>query len=364
MSLQIGPHRLPGRVLLAPMAGISDQPFRQLCHDFGAALCGAEMLSSDQRLWSTAKSVRRMDHRGERGIRTVQLAGSEPTTLAAAARANVLHGAQIVDINMGCPAKKVCDKLCGSALLGDEELVRRIFDAVVAAVDVPVTVKIRTGPDPARRNAVRIARLAEGCGIAAIAIHGRTRTDLFRGDAEYQTVREVKSAVGIPVIANGDITTPQKAREVLEATGADAVMIGRGAQGSPWIFRAVNAELQSEKYFSPLLQSVVSEIILQHLDALYAFYGEYTGLRVARKHLGWYCQRQSRPAEARRALLSAESTFAQYELARQVFAATAFDNENTHESDYSQGLAVAQSHRARAQRLFRESQRPSAGAPL
>jgi tRNA-dihydrouridine synthase B len=359
MSLQIGSHRLAGRVLLAPMAGISDQPFRQLCHQFGAALCGAEMLSADQRLWSTLKSQHRMDHRGEGGIRAVQLAGSDPATLAAAASANVSLGAEIIDINMGCPAKKVCNKLCGSALLSDEELVRRIFDAVVAAVDVPVTVKIRTGPDPAQRNAVRIAALAESCGIAAIAIHGRTRTDMFRGAAEYATIRAVKAAVRIPVIANGDITSAEKALEVLNLTGADAVMIGRGAQGSPWIFSAVNARLASGKISSSLLQSAKTTIILQHLEALYAFYGEYTGVRVARKHLSWYCQQSALPAEVRSAMLQADSSSVQFALAQQAFRA---ENENKHESESGQGSAIAQSHGTRAERLLCESGRPSAGA--
>jgi tRNA-dihydrouridine synthase B len=361
MSLQIGPYRLTGKVLLAPMAGISDQPFRQLCHQFGAALCGSEMLSADQRLWTTAKSRHRMDHHGECGIRAVQLAGSDPETLAEAARANVELGAEIIDINMGCPAKKVCNRLCGSALLGDEELVRRIFDAVIAAVDVPVTVKIRTGPDPMRRNAVRIAQLAESCGIAALAIHGRTRSDLFRGDAEYQTIREVKQAVRIPVIANGDIASAEKAREVLDLTGADAVMIGRGAQGSPWIFGAVNAKLGSGKIFSPLLRTEVTRIILQHLESLYAFYGEYTGVRVARKHLSWYCLEHSLAATARSAMLQADSSTAQFALAQQAFGT---ENENQNESESGQGSAVAQPHGARAARLFCEPQRPSAGAAV
>jgi tRNA-dihydrouridine synthase B len=359
MSLRIGSHQLRGRVLLAPMAGISDQPFRQLCHQFGAALCGAEMLSADQRLWATSKSQHRMDHRGEYGVRTVQLAGSDPATLAAAASANVAMGAEIIDINMGCPARKVCNKLCGSALLGDEDLVRRIFDAVVAAVNVPVTVKVRTGPDPARRNAARIAQLAESCGVAAIAIHGRTRTELFRGVAEYQTIREVKAAVRIPVIANGDIATAEKAREVLDETGADAVMIGRGAQGSPWIFSAVNAKLESDKNFPPLLQSAVTAIILQHLESLYAFYGEYTGVRVARKHLGWYCQQQSLPPAVRSAMLQADASSVQFALAQRAFG---YKYEKQHESESGQGSAATESHRTRAARLLRESQRSQAGA--
>jgi tRNA-dihydrouridine synthase B len=318
-ALRIGGRALPGQVLLAPMAGISDAPFRALCHGFGAALCGAEMLSADQRLWHTAKSSRRMDHRAEAGFRAVQLAGADPAALAAAARVNVDLGAELIDINMGCPAKKVCNRQCGSALLSDELLVGHIFEAVVSAVSVPVTVKIRTGPDPARRNAVAIARLAESCGIAAIAVHGRTRSDLFRGSAEYDTIRAVKAAVGIPVFANGDIQDGAAARRALDYTGADAVMLGRAAQGAPWIFRAVNAFLADGKILPPLLRSVSASIILQHLEALYTFYGEYTGLRVARKHLGWYCQRLGLPARSRGELLAQESSVAQWRTASGIF---------------------------------------------
>ena len=328
MSLMIGPHRLHSRVLLAPMAGVTDPPFRSLCHRFGAALCGAEMLTSDQGLWQSAKSRRRMDHRAESGIRTVQLAGADPARLAEAARMNVDLGAQIIDINLGCPAKKVCDRLCGSALLSDESLVGRIFDTVVAAVQVPVTAKIRTGPDPASRNALRVAGLAQQSGIAAIAIHGRTRAERFAGQAEYDTIREVKQHVQIPVIANGDITTPVQARAVLEHTGADAVMIGRAAQGAPWIFCAVNEYMTDEKksitaenkFFAPPLHEAHAPIILSHLESLYDFYGELTGIRMARKHLGWYCQRLSLPAQARPELMAAEDSASQFACAERWFA--------------------------------------------
>jgi tRNA-dihydrouridine synthase B len=318
-ALRIGSLLLPGRVLLAPMAGISDAPFRELCHRFGAALCGAEMLTADQRLWGSFKSSRRMDQYGDGGIRAVQLAGSEPAQLAEAARVNAGRGAQLIDINMGCPAKKVCNRLCGSALLADEPLVGRILDAVVGAVDVPVTLKIRTGPDPTRRNAVAIAQRAEQCGIKAIAIHGRTRADRFAGCAEYDTIRAVKAAVRIPVIANGDILDGADARRVLDYTGADAVMLGRASQGAPWIFRAVNAFLSDENFSPPLLQSVRARIILQHLEALYTFYGEYSGLRVARKHLGWYCQRAGLPAGSRSELLAADSSVTQWQAAERIF---------------------------------------------
>jgi tRNA-dihydrouridine synthase B len=323
MSFAIGPYRLDSRVLLAPMAGVTDPPFRSLCHRFGAALCGAEMLTSDQTLWHSAKSRRRMDHRIESGIRTVQLAGAEPAQLAEAAKMNVALGAQIIDINLGCPAKKVCDRLCGSALLSDEPLVARIFDAVVAAVDVPVTVKIRTGPDSATLNAVRVADLAQRAGIAAIAIHGRTRAQRFEGQAEYDTIRNVKQHVDIPVIANGDITTPAQALAVLEYTGADGVMIGRGAQGAPWIFQAVNEHLgKVKKSSAPVLQDLQDDcapIILEHLESLYKFYGEHTGIRMARKHLSWYCQRLSLPSPARGELMAAADSASQFACAERWF---------------------------------------------
>jgi tRNA-dihydrouridine synthase B len=316
MSLTIGELKLPGRVLLAPMAGITDPPFRALCRDFGAALTYGEMLSSDQELWTTSKSRRRQVQADEQGLRVVQLAGAEPEAVAEAARASADQGAALIDINMGCPAKKVCNRLCGSALLADEGLVARILEAAVRAVNVPVTVKIRTGPDPERRNGVEIARLAERCGVSAIAVHGRTRTDMFRGEAEYETIRAIKAAVQIPVIANGDIRDAEQARNVLAFTGADAVMIGRGAQGSPWIFRDVNAYLSDGNFLAPLLRQRITEIILQHLESLYAFYGEQTGIRMARKHLGWYCQLHSDGSELRRELMAAVDSASQFAAAK------------------------------------------------
>jgi tRNA-dihydrouridine synthase B len=331
MSLSIGRHALAGRVLLAPMAGVTDPPFGALCTQFGAALACGEMLSADQSLWNTAKSQRRMAASARRGAgagsgavtvtRTVavQLAGSDPHQLAEAARMQAGEGADIIDLNLGCPAKKVCDKLCGSALLADEALVERIFDALVRAVDVPVTVKIRTGPDPARRNATHIAQLAERAGIAAIAVHGRTRADRFHGHAEYESIRAVKRAVRIPVIANGDICTPAQAAAVLEHTGADAVMIGRAALGSPWIFSDVNSFLRAERISSPLLRTSIATIILQHLESLYEFYGEYTGVRMARKHLARYCDLRPETRAARSGLLAAEDSASQFALTRQVF---------------------------------------------
>src|SRR5690349_20457595 len=250
--MRIGPHELASNVVLAPMAGVTDRPFRILCRQLGAGLAASEMLTADTRLWSSPKSRRRLDHAGEPEPRVVQLAGAEPRALAEAARANVALGAQIIDLNMGCPAKKVCGKLCGSALLTDEALVARILETVVNAVDVPVTLKIRTGWDRAHRNGVNIACIAASCGIAALAVHGRTRADFYAGEAEYETIRAIKAQVRIPVFANGDIDTPQKARAVLDFTGADGVMIGRASHGAPWIFRAVNAQL-SERIATPAL---------------------------------------------------------------------------------------------------------------
>jgi tRNA-dihydrouridine synthase B len=320
--VRIGPYLLPSAVVLAPMAGVTDRPFRILCRKFGAGLAASEMISSDTRLWNTSKSRWRMNHEGEPEPRVVQLAGADPAALAAAARANVELGAQIIDLNMGCPAKKVCGKLCGSALLTDEALVARILETVVNAVDVPVTLKIRTGWDHAHKNGVNIACIAQRCGIAALAVHGRTRADFYAGAAEYETIRDIKAQVSIPVFANGDIDTPQKAREVLDFTGADGVMIGRASHGAPWIFRAVNAHLRARNETPTLLRGDVRDIILAHLDSLYVFYGEETGVRIARKHLGWYCdQLLQSPAQARRELMGAESTAAQFAHALKHFAA-------------------------------------------
>jgi tRNA-dihydrouridine synthase B len=286
--MRIGPHRLPNNLALAPMAGVTDLPFRQLCRDLGAGYVVGEMLSSDPRLRGTRKSRLRANHEGESRPIAVQIAGGDPDRMADAARYNVERGAEIIDINMGCPAKKVCNRLAGSALLEDEALVGRILEAVVAAVSVPVTLKIRTGPDPARRNGLSIARLAEQCGIAALAVHGRTRADGFRGAAEFDTVREICRAVRIPVFANGDVLDVEDAAGVLAYTGADGLMIGRGAQGNPWIFREVRHYLDTGKRASPPAPQEVHSVMERHLSALHAFYGERQGVRVARKHLGWY----------------------------------------------------------------------------
>ena len=288
--MQIGSFSLPNQVVLAPMAGVTDRPFRKLCRRLGAGLTVSEMVTSDPRLRATRKTLRRIDHAGEPAPRSVQIAGADPAMLADAARFNVDRGADIIDINMGCPAKKVCNAAAGSALLSDEALVGRILERVVAAVEVPVTLKIRTGPAPERRNAVRIARIAESAGIAAIAVHGRTRRCAFKGAVEYDSIRAVKREVSIPVIANGDITSPEEARRVLAFTGADAVMIGRAAQGNPWLPGAVAACLRSGTRVSPPGALETAEVLLGHLRALHGFYGEEMGVRVARKHLSWYCR--------------------------------------------------------------------------
>jgi len=311
--MRIGPYVLPSAVVLAPMAGVTDRPFRILCRRLGAGLAASEMLTADTRLWTTSKSRHRMSHEGEPEPRVVQLAGAEPAALARAARLNVALGAQIIDLNMGCPAKKVCGKLCGSALLTDEPLVARILEAVVNAVDVPVTLKIRTGWDREHRNGVSVARRAERCGIAALAVHGRTREDFYAGVAEYQTIRDIKASVRIPVFANGDIGGGKKAREVLDFTGADGVMVGRASHGAPWIFRAVNGHLQTGIATPALLRGELRDIIVTHLDSVYRFYGEETGVRIARKHLGWYCgQLLGEPAAVRRDLMGAPNTAAQF----------------------------------------------------
>ncbi|MCP1728603.1 tRNA-dihydrouridine synthase B [Natronospira proteinivora] len=286
--MQIASIKMPNPVALAPMAGVTDRPFRQLCKRLGAGFAPSEMVTSDPSLWNSRKTRQRLDHAGEVDPIIVQIAGAEPAMLADAARFNVDHGAQIIDINMGCPAKKVCNRMAGSALLADEALVARILEAVVNAVSVPVTLKCRTGPSPDHRNALRIARIAEQSGIQALAVHGRTRADKYRGTAEFETIRQVKAAVSIPVIANGDIDSAEKAREVLDFTGADGIMIGRAAQGRPWIFREINHYLETGQHHPPPEAAEIRQVMLEHLENLYAFYGEFTGVRIARKHLGWY----------------------------------------------------------------------------
>ena len=309
---RIGPYTLPSNILLAPMAGVTDRPFRQLCRRFGAGLAASEMLTAEVRLWNTPKSRRRMDHSGEPSPRVVQIAGYDPGMMADAARRNVDAGAEIIDINMGCPAKKVCNRLAGSALLQDEALVARILRTVVQAVNVPVTLKTRTGWDREHKNGLRVAYLAEDCGIQALAMHGRTRSDMYQGDAEHQTVAAIKaSSIKIPVFANGDIDSPQRARQVLDATGCDGVLIGRAAQGRPWIFDDVNFFLASGELRAALALEKVRDIMRAHLEDLYAFYGDETGVRVARKHLSWYFRQHPGQEALRDRLVQIDSPLAQ-----------------------------------------------------
>ena len=316
--MEIGPYRLSNNVIAAPMAGVTDRPFRQLCRRWGAGLAVSEMIAAKVDLRSSAKTLKRMDHSGEPGPIVVQIAGAEPQQMARAARFNVEHGAQIVDINMGCPAKKVCRKLAGSALLGNEKLVAEILREVVAAVPVPVTLKIRTGTDPGNRNGVRIAKLAETLGISAIAVHGRTRACKFQGNAEYDTIRKIKQSVAIPVIANGDIDSPWKARAVLTATGADAVMVGRAAQGRPWLFKQIQEYLQKGTLVFPTFEQQ-RDTLLNHLENLYSFYGTHTGVRVARKHISWYAKAHADGARLWDSVKRIEEPDLQYEIVSRYF---------------------------------------------
>lgn len=287
--IQIGSYTLDSQVVLAPMAGITDRPFRQLCRRMGAGMVVSEMITSDTRLWESRKSQWRMDHDGETEPYAVQIVGTDPVMMSEAARLNVERGAQIIDINMGCPAKKVCKKAAGSALMKDERLVEKILIAVNSAVNVPVTLKIRTGWDSNSKNAVTIAKMAEDCGIQALAVHGRTRACRFIGAVEYETIASVKLAVSIPVFANGDIKNPKKAKEVLDQTGADGIMVGRGAQGRPWVFREICGFLNNKPHPAPSLEEM-KNIVISHLMDIHLFYGEYMGLRISRKHFGWYTQ--------------------------------------------------------------------------
>lgn len=321
--MQIGPHLLKNNLIVAPMAGVTDRPFRQLCKAMGAGMAVSEMLSANAQLWNTTKSKRRADHQGEVDPISVQIAGADPGMMADAARYNVERGAHIIDINMGCPAKKVCNVAAGSALLQNEELVGRILDAVVSAVNVPVTLKIRTGWNPENRNAVRIAKIAESAGIRALSVHGRTRACAFNGEAEYETIAEVKSEVTLPVIANGDIGTPEKAREVLRRTGADAIMIGRAAQGRPWIFREIRHFLETGSHLPAPAVEEIRAVLVQHLHDLYSLYGEYTGVRVARRHISWYTRGLEGAVAFRQAMNQIESTRLQLDAVNGYFAGLA-----------------------------------------
>ena len=289
--MQIGPYTLPNALFVAPMAGVTDRPFRQLCRQFGAGYAVSEMVTSRKDLWHTLKTSRRANHDGEPGPIAVQIAGTEPAMMAEAAAYNIDRGAQIIDINMGCPAKKVCNKWAGSALMQDEALALQIIEAVVAACEpqrVPVTLKMRTGWCQSHKNALTIARAAEQAGVQMVTVHGRTREQGYKGEAEYDTIAAVKAALRIPVVANGDITSPEKAREVLRQTGADALMVGRAAQGRPWIFREIGHYLATGQHLALPLVAEVRRALLEHLQDHYGLYGEYTGVRSARKHIGWY----------------------------------------------------------------------------
>jgi tRNA-dihydrouridine synthase B len=303
--MRIGHYELSNNLALAPMAGVTDLPFRLLCRRMGAGIAAGEMLTSDVRLWGTEKSRRRMDHSGEAEPRIVQIAGGDPQMMAEAARRNADSGAQIIDINMGCPAKKVCNKAAGSALMKDEPLVREILEAVVKSVSVPVTLKMRTGWDPEHRNGIAIARMAEAIGVQALAIHGRTRACMYQGDAEYETIRAIKQSVRIPIFANGDIDSPHKAKSVLEQTGADGLMMGRSAQGRPWIFREIDAYLKTGLHLSEPSIAEVRDIMRAHLRDLHAFYGEEAGVRVARKHIDWYAKGRATGHALRNAVMRA-----------------------------------------------------------
>jgi tRNA-dihydrouridine synthase B len=317
--MRIGPYQLANNLVLAPMAGVTDRPFRQLCKRMGAGLAVSEMVSSNSLLWGSEKTRRRADHEGEVEPKSIQIAGADPKMMAEAARYNVDNGAQIIDINMGCPAKKVCNVMAGSALLQDEPLVGRILDAVVAAVDVPITLKIRTGWDKTHRNGTIVARLAESAGVQALSVHGRTRACGYKGDAEYDTIAAIKTAVDIPVIANGDISTPEKAKYVLEYTGVDGIMIGRAAQGRPWIFREVEHFLETGEKLPEPGVAEVRDILLEHLRNLYEFYGEYTGVRVARKHISWYSKGHPHGATFRQMVNRVDTVQDQLQLTQEFF---------------------------------------------
>lgn len=317
--MQIGSHVLNNQLILAPMAGITDQPFRVLCRQFGAGLAVSEMLASNPALRDNKRTLLKANHTGENGLRSVQILGTDPAQMADAALFNQARGADIIDINMGCPAKKVCAVAAGSALLKNEDLVAKILDAVVKAVDIPVTLKIRTGWDAENRNAIKIAQLAESIGIAALTIHGRTRACKFNGEAEYDTIQQVKQNVSIPIIANGDITSPEKAAFVLNYTRADAVMIGRGAQGKPWIFQQILQYLSEKSYDNPSLAEIQTTM-QQHLEQLYRFYGDTMGVRMARKHIGWYFEPLGKlPISQKNALYQTEHPSQQLALVNAAF---------------------------------------------
>ena len=342
--MQIGPYKLSSPFVLAPMAGVTDKPFRALCRRFGAGMTTSEMTTADTSLWQTTKSRRRLDLDLDAEPVAVQIAGSEPEQLAIAAQAVVDRGAQIVDINMGCPAKKVCKRLAGSALLKDERLVRDILTAVVAAVDVPVTLKIRTGWDLKHRNGATIARIAEDAGIQALAVHGRTRACRYRGDAEFETIARITETIDIPVIANGDIETVEKSLEVLRLTNADGLMIGRGAQGQPWIFRELINGLNAEPKKPPVAKKELRDIMLSHLSELHRFYGEQAGVRVARKHLTWYCDKFAGADDFRYQAVRVDSASEQIRLTQEFFGGPKQNNNRRSTQGTQEQKTALQAH--------------------
>ncbi|VUD40355.1 putative tRNA-dihydrouridine synthase [Thalassocella blandensis] len=323
----IGPYAIDSRVLLAPMAGVTDLPFRSICRKMGAGLVTSEMLSSDTRLWQSDKSRNRLAVAEDIGPISIQIAGSEPQMMADAARACAEQGAQIIDINMGCPAKKVCKKLAGSALLKDEALVKNILQAVVQSVDVPVTLKIRTGWDTQNKNAIQIAKIAENEGIQALTVHGRTRACRFNGEAEYDTIAEIVDNVNIPVVANGDIKSAEKAKEVITYTSAAAVMIGRGAWGRPWIFKQVKEYLEDDTLSTQPSIKQIKTIVLEHIEALHAFYGEFMGVRIARKHFTWYVQQLSVSNSTTKNFNQLETSTSQISAVQEFFARLNYHEE-------------------------------------
>ncbi len=335
--MRIGPYQLKNNLIVAPMAGVTDRPFRMLCKRMGAGMAVSEMVASNSLLYGSEKTLRRANHEGEVDPISVQIVGADPAMLARAAQHNVEHGAQIIDINMGCPAKKICNVMAGSALLQNELLVAQILESVVKSVNVPVTLKIRTGWDKHNRNAVNIAKIAEASGIQALAIHGRTRACAYMGDAEYDTIAEVKANVNIPIIANGDITTPEKAQHVLSYSGADAVMIGRAAQGRPWLFREIEYFLKTGEHLPPPTVTEIHQVLVAHVQDLYDFYGEYSGLRVARKHISWYTKGLVGSAAFRHQMNKLETPDAQQQAVNEFFEEQACRGAHLH---YVEGLAA------------------------
>ncbi|WP_374538070.1 tRNA dihydrouridine synthase DusB [Chitinimonas taiwanensis] len=338
--MHIGPYQLSNRLIVAPMAGVTDRPFRMLCKRLGAGHAVSEMITSNAMLYGSDKTRRRANFEGELAPVAVQIAGSDPEQMAEAARHNVAAGAQIIDINMGCPAKKVCNVLAGSALLKDEDRVKRILDAVVGAVAVPVTLKTRLGFKNGEENILRVAQIAQGAGIAALALHGRTREDMYNGAARYELIAEVKRSLAIPVVANGDITSPEKAKQVLDATGADAIMIGRAAQGRPWIFREIDHYLNTGEHLPAPRVSEIHAILIEHLQDHYAFHGEYSGCRIARKHIAWYTNGLRGANAFRQAMYQLDSTAEQLAAVDNYFKQLARENERlVYQADADTALA-------------------------